>query len=809
MRAAIYLAAHELRARWRGWAVLVLLVAVAGGAVLAAAAGARRTATAYPRFLTASKASDLLVASNRSGLGGYFDALARLPGSAAVAPVAAMALEPLGYGDLGASDPIIMAPVDGRFGRLVEVPKVLAGRLPAAGNAGEIVVDQRAAAVMDLQVGNVLTMRAVPIHPSASAGTAGQGPARPRLLRERVVGVMVTRGSVLPVNELDKVPVIMATPALVRWLGARYMAFNGAYVQLRRGASAEAFAHRAQALARRSPATGGHASVAVQGTQAAAVQRAIRPQAVALALFALALAVTALLIVGQAATRLLATGSLNHPALAALGLTRGQLMAAGLIEVGAAAVIGAMAAAGVAVATSPLMPIGPARLAEPDPGVSADATVLAAGTAAIVVLLVALAAWPAWRLASAGARGSDRPAAGRRSPWAAWLAGGAGLPVTVAAGLRLALEPGRGRTAVPVRAALAGTALSVLAVTAAFTFGANLLRLVNTQPLYGQRWDASIDLQLTPAAARHRLGHVPGIAGWTFGHSGTVEIGGQLIPAVGLTAGQGPLLSPTVLQGRPPRSGSEIVLGTSTLRQIGRHVGQSVTVTVDGHALRQRIVGRAVFPNIGGGSFTPTDLGQGAETTAALLNSQAEFDFVLVSFTPGPRRAANIASFQRSMTRFCLRVQKATCVVTDQRPNGVTNYATIDATPAILAALLAVIGVAVLGQFIVVSGRRRRRDFAIFKALGMSRRQVSSITAWHVTTLTGLALLAGLPLGIAAGRWSWSIFARGLGIPDGAITPTWPVLLMVPAVIVIANAVAFWPGRATARLKPAEVLRAE
>jgi hypothetical protein len=39
MRAVIYLAAHELRARWQGWAVLVVLVAVAGGAVLAAAAG--------------------------------------------------------------------------------------------------------------------------------------------------------------------------------------------------------------------------------------------------------------------------------------------------------------------------------------------------------------------------------------------------------------------------------------------------------------------------------------------------------------------------------------------------------------------------------------------------------------------------------------------------------------------------------------------------------------------------------------------------------------------------------------------------
>src|SRR5215813_14191810 len=34
-------------------------------------------------------------------------------------------------------------------------------------------------------------------------------------------------------------------------------------------------------------------------------------------------------------------------------------------------------------------------------------------------------------------------------------------------------------------------------------------------------------------------------------------------------------------------------------------------------------------------------------------------------------------------------------------------------------------------------------DFAIFKALGMLRRQVSAITAWQASTLTGLALVTG------------------------------------------------------------------
>jgi hypothetical protein len=42
MRAVLRLAALEFHGRWRGWAVLALLVGIAGGAVLTAAAGTGR-----------------------------------------------------------------------------------------------------------------------------------------------------------------------------------------------------------------------------------------------------------------------------------------------------------------------------------------------------------------------------------------------------------------------------------------------------------------------------------------------------------------------------------------------------------------------------------------------------------------------------------------------------------------------------------------------------------------------------------------------------------------------------------------------
>ncbi|MBV9204482.1 MAG: FtsX-like permease family protein [Actinobacteria bacterium] len=588
-------------------------------------------------------------------------------------------------------------------------------------------------------------------------------------------------------------------------------------MKLRPGTSPSGFGRTAHALAGRFPATGGQVFVADETTQAATVERSIRPQAVALALFALVVALCALLIVGQVASRLLLAASSDNGALAALGMTRTQLLAASLAEVGLAAVPGAAVACGVAVAASPLMPIGPARLAEPDPGVSVNGVVLAAGFAAIVVLLLARVAWPAWRQASARPAAEHDPAGGRRSRAAEWLAG-SGAPVTAVTGVRLALDPGRGRTAVPVRAAFLGTALAVAAVAAAVTFGANLLHLVNTPRLYGQEWDIAVDTQfnaITPQQFDRLVGHLPGVADWTFGVHGTVTIGSTVVPAIGLAPGRGPMTAPTLLTGRAPQSDQEIVLGSSVLRMLGLRVGQSVPVTVSGHRQVVRIVGRAVFPFFGQGSFTPTDVGYGAEGTAALFEPQAGaaagasgYNFVLGRFTAGTSPAASLAGFERAMSRFCATVGQTTCIVTDQRPNAVANYALIEGTPEVLAGILAVLGLAVLGQFIVASARRRRRDFAIMKVLGLVRRQLSAVTVWQVTTLTGLALLVGLPLGVAGGHWAWALFARNVGLSTAAITPM-SLLWTIPVTIAAANIVALRPGQAVARLRPAAVLRAE
>src|ERR1700693_2988544 len=70
----------DVRLRWRARAGLALLLGIVGGVVLTAAAGARRTDTAYPRLLQWGSAAQVDIIPNGNGpFHGYFAALRRLP----------------------------------------------------------------------------------------------------------------------------------------------------------------------------------------------------------------------------------------------------------------------------------------------------------------------------------------------------------------------------------------------------------------------------------------------------------------------------------------------------------------------------------------------------------------------------------------------------------------------------------------------------------------------------------------------------------------------------------------------------------
>lgn len=71
------------------------------------------------------------------------------------------------------------------------------------------------------------------------------------------------------------------------------------------------------------------------------------------------------------------------------------------------------------------------------------------------------------------------------------------------------------------------------------------------------------------------------------------------------------------------------------------------------------------------------------------------------------------------------------------------------------------------------------------------------------------ALLIGLPIGAAAGRWGWTAFAGQLGVLPEPIVPLVPALIAVPASLVLANLIGMPFGRTAARTSAAAILRSE
>jgi hypothetical protein len=399
--------------------------------------------------------------------------------------------------------------------------------------------------------------------------------------------------------------------------------------------------------------------------------------------------------------------------------------------------------------------------------------------------------------------GSHRP-----SRVAGWLAAVA-APPTATVGARLALEPGRGRTAVPVRAALAGAVAAVCILTAAAAFGASLARLARSPAAYGVSWDAAVGNFASAAAGEPvaaRLQRDPEVAA-TAGLLSYLEavVDGRPALLLSMEERKGSL-SPAVIEGREPLRPDEIALGSITLRSVGRKVGDTVTVAVERRpAQRVRVLGWIVLNAPGNEALISP--GRGGLVHPVLFRRLFPEPALVYPSTYLVRLDAR-ADRERAIAR--LRRQFPGEMMLTPRPHlDVQNFQRLAGLPDLFASLVALLALGTMTHTLVTSVRRRRRDLAVLKTLGFTRRQVAATIAWQATTFAVVALCLGLPLGVAAGRWAWQLTAGALGVSSASVVPLVVAVVVAAGAVVAANLVAAMPGRAASRLRPASALRSE
>jgi ABC-type lipoprotein release transport system permease subunit len=791
----------EARRRWRTWLGLALLVGLFGGVVTAAAAGARRTDDAYIRFVQANHGASYLVEDFVPNS----EAAVLAPAAVAALPSVAEADSFRVFGPVSDIGFNLVASPDGRaFGTGLNRPKLIQGRLPDPARTDEAVADFT---LPHVRIGQHVR---VPLVPSIRGDTHDPDlSGRPLWATFTVVGVVAAPGQFppFPTNSYFNEPNYYLTPAFYQAHRTSVAAYEFSLVRLHPGPIASA---------QRQLDGVGHGrevSVQVLADQARDVNRSLQLVAVALWLLAGLLAVVAAIALGQLLARQIALDATGYPVLHALGLTRRQLTVLIVARCTAIGAAGAVLAIAVAIALSPFTPIGVARTAEPDPGFAVDVPVLVIAAAGTIALVVLLALWPAWR--TAGAASAALSAAAERGPArrsiVAEASARAGLPVTLTAGVRMALERGSGPASVPVRTSLGGAVVGLAAMVAALVFGASLSHLLTSPPLYGVTWDTEIWNNNGPGAVRAAEPVVradPDVAtaayiqtGVDFQFRGQTFLGFAFAPVKGT-------FGAAMLTGRAPAGADEVAFGASTAAQLGVRPGATLT----GHAEHDgaplvpvRMVGTAVLPP-GGPS---AHLGDGVIVTrqalVRLAGGQARSPYVIaVTFRPG----AGLAAGSRLDRRLAAADQNF-YTQPPATPTDLVNFGQIQDLPVILGSVLAVLALLTVAHLLATSIRRRRRDVAILKTLGFTPGEVGRAVAWQAITLAVVTLIGGIPLGVLAGRFAWRLFAGQLGVVPGVSIPTALLTLIVPAAIALTVLVSAGPAVTAMRTRPAPTLRAE
>ena len=822
----------ELRARWPALLAVALLVGLAGGAALAALAGARRTDTAFDRLVKKTATADLLVNPD-NGTDSVIteDDVRTLPQVVQSGEVDGIAVAPAKartFYDLGALGIPLVS--DGKAGYTISRVRMDSGRMPRPTRANEIWVDRIVAKQNDVRVGDHLPvvtftndemelLESKQVSPEDFLAMMHRGEVGNRLVM-KVVGVGQVPDSIV-VDEGFEAGSTLFSPALLTKHPEVGIGFWGELVDLRRGArDIPAVRTEIQKIAdSRTPPDKREAFAFQSLTKTRTkVERAVRPSVGALTVFAVVIALTGVLLVGQALARQTFLDANDNDALRALGTTRGQLFSTAMLRAAVIAFMGAAFAVVLAIVLSPLTPIGVARSIDPDPGIDVARAIMVFGFMTTVGVVLLLALWPAWR--SARAHASD--AVTVRPSRVVTVVSESGLSVPAAAGVRMALEPGRGRTAVPVRTTIIGAGLAIATVIAAGVFAASLDHLVSTPKLFGWNWDTQISVSPDAPpdqieAARDSmvdlLDSSPAVARWGTVSLSDLTLARSPIAAVGIDRQRGAAL-PTLVDGTLPKRSGEIALGHLTMRDLGVGIGDTVVAhDLQGKPVRLKVVGTVVLPGLGTyPGADKTSLGEGAVLTREQLYDvgpnfgQDDFVVAFDDAATARDRKAVLTQAEKIVSDLDPEGFEAAGV---QRPSDIVAYDRVRSTPLVLALVLALLATATVAHALISAVRRRRRDLALLATLGLTRRQVSSTVAWQSTTVGVLALVIGVPLGIIGGRWAWGLLADDLGTLSEPKVPILAIVVGIPVVLLLCNAVAYIPGRIAARMKPAAVLRSE
>jgi predicted lysophospholipase L1 biosynthesis ABC-type transport system permease subunit len=301
----------------------------------------------------------------------------------------------------------------------------------------------------------------------------------------------------------------------------------------------------------------------------------------------------------------------------------------------------------------------------------------------------------------------------------------------------------------------------------------------------------------------------PAVTGWSEFSFGQLPVDGLVIPALGLQRQLGSVQPPTA-SGRALSGPGHIELGSVTLRQLGKKVGDRVRIGVPGYERTMVITGTVMLPSFGVAAADHPSLGRGVMVLASTLQAAMRQSgahptdsealpvlpsAVVIDLAPGTTRAQRAALVARITSASPDGTPGGSYELASARASTVVNAQQMGGQPLALAVGMAAAAVLSLALTVLSVVRRRRRELALLKVLGMTRGQLRAVVAWQTTLTLLIAVLLGGVLGIVGGRLAWRGFAGSLGVVPVVEVPVLALVLGLAGLLLAGNMLAALPAR--------------
>jgi ABC-type lipoprotein release transport system permease subunit len=755
-------------------ALLVFVLATSLGFALFSATAARRTTTAFDRFVAWSDAADVVTggAAGDVPVADLFDDIEALP--SVVDSQRSMAIGLNGavvHGNELPPPRFFASATDlsdtGRFDR----PLVLEGSIPDEPSADQGVVDFGTARQLDLEVGDEVTLIASP--------------------SEDVPPVEVPIEVVAVVSVPSTIPTVAGYQFNGIVMGQAFLDAHPELVDPYESSLSMRLRHGLDSvddLRDEMRDAGLEVDIQDRGSVEVGAKRLFTLEATTMWVAACLALLVGLPVAYQLLRRDAAAGRRTVETVLALGASRRQIASAAAARAGVLAIAASALAAVGSVVASPLSPVGLARNAEVDRGIYVDGFVLAAGIALFIAATVLLG----WLAAVRGALSVRAPASGRaprtRQP-----------RVPVAVGMRMATGS-RGAVAVAGIGALAFVSLLVVGIAVA----ASSLESVPDDPeVSGGSWDGFMVVgDSARAAVDKTLDQEPEVSSYGPGGWTSLVVDGQEVYTLYLPDD----MEPAIAAGRAPTTDHEIALGAEAMRRLGVGIGDEVPASFPGSDLDQRrltVTGESI-------------------SAAPLFFSHAPDDSAVVAFDLTPSETDGSSP---ELVRFTDRGRDPQATleqIKQDMPDGSVWFSfarsrrgdivALEELEGLIRAILvmaAVLALASLLHQVLVTNRRNVSELAVLRAVGFTSGNVTEAGVAHGGTLASLTALVAIPVGLAAGSVAWRYLADELVVLPRTRYDLVEILAVGAAVVLLAALIAGALARRGARRPVARALRAE